>query len=225
MLESDRAKLRTLTAMDGHRFTAYSAGDPKAQRGLVLLQEIFGLTAHMREVAEGFADAGYYAIAPALFDRVEPGIELAYAETKRGMQVREQISDEASLLDVLAAGQALGTPYRGVLGYCWGGTLAWWSATRQSLFDVAVAWYGSGIAKTRNEVPKIPVQLHFGGNDRAIPLDDVEAIRSARPEVEIYIYPGAGHCFGCHDRPEVYHAEATGLAQKRTLDFLNAHQR
>lgn len=225
MLGSDHAKLRTLTAKDGHRLGAYCVGHANAQRGVVLLQEIFGLTAHMREVAERFAEAGYYAIVPALFDRVEPGLELAYAETNRGMQVRAQILDENSLLDVQAAGEALGTPYRGVVGYCWGGTLAWSSATRQNLFDVAVAWYGSGIAKTRDERPKIPVQLHFGGDDHAIPLDDVEAIRAARPEVEIYIYAQAGHCFGCHDRPEVYNAAATALAQQRTLDFLAAHLR
>lgn len=217
------AGTQTFVAEDGHRFSAYCAGDPNAERAVVLVQEIFGITTHMEEVTQRFADIGFYAVAPALFDRIEPGIVLGYDESKRAHEVRKNVPDTTALRDVIAAGEALKTPHKAVVGYCWGGTLAWLAATRSDVFEVAVGWYGSGIAKTRTEVPRVPVELHFGGADHAIPLSDVELIRAAQPGVGIFIYPGAGHCFGCHDRPEVYDPAATALAHSRTVDFLKAN--
>jgi carboxymethylenebutenolidase len=214
-----------LVAGDGHRFTAYCAGDPNASRAVVLVQEIFGITPHMRHVTDRFAELGFYAVAPALFDRVEPGIVLGYEDSKRAHAVRKQVPDEIALRDVVAAGESLAAAHKAIVGYCWGGTLAWLAATRSEAFDVAVGWYGSGIAATRTEQPRVPVQLHFGGADHAIPLTDVELIRAAQPGVEIFVYPGAKHCFGCHDRADVYDPEATALAQQRTVAFLEQHMR
>ena len=181
---------------------------------------------HMRSVCDQFADAGYAVIAPALFDRTERGVELGYGEAdrKRGIALRSEVPNEGAMADVAAAAAALGAPALGIVGYCWGGTIAWWGATRSKRFEAAVGWYGGGIAATREEPPHCAVQLHFGAEDHGIPLADVEAIRASQPGVEIYVYQGAGHGFGCDER-ESYDADATAHAQSRTLDFLSRHLR
>jgi carboxymethylenebutenolidase len=102
-----------------------------------------------------------------------------------------------------------------------GGTVSWWGACRSDLFKVAVGWYGGGIAKARDEQPKCPVQLHFGETDASIPMTDVELIRAAHPEVEVFVYAGAGHGFGCDERP-TWDAKAYALARERSLAFLGA---
>ncbi len=127
------------------------------------------------------------------------------------------------LLDILAAASALPSDIpRGIIGYCWGGTVAWTSATRSTAFKAAVGWYGGGIAAAKSEVPKCPTQLHFGEKDGSIPMTDVEAIKAARPEVEVFVYPGAGHGFGCEDRGS-YVASDAAVAQKRSLEFFAKH--
>ena len=213
-----------LTAADGHVLGAYQAGPADAANGLVIVQEIFGVNGHMRNVCDQFAAAGYAVVAPALFDRVERGVELGYgdADRKRGMALRSDVSAEASMADVHAAAEALGQRKLGIVGYCWGGTIAWWGATRSKRFDAAVGWYGGGIAATREETASCAVQLHFGAEDHGIPLSDVEAIRASQPGVEIYIYPGAGHGFGCEERAS-FNKEAADQAHGRTLDFLGRH--
>ena len=213
-----------LKAADGHAISAYRAGLPQAPRGLVVVQEIFGVNRHMRHVCDGFAAAGYAVIAPALFDRVERGVELGYGpdDIARGRELRGRLSDQGIIADITAAAEALGAKKRGIVGYCFGGTVAWWGATRTGLFGAAVGWYGGGIAATRTEKPHCPVQLHFGETDASIPLSDVEAIRAAQPSVEIYVYPGAGHGFGCDERAS-YNAEAAKLARSRTLEFFAKH--
>ena len=211
----------TLTAADGHAFSAYQAGFADAPRALVVVQEIFGVNHHMRAVADGFADAGYFVIAPALFDRAERGVELAYTpeDGKRGGALRSAIRPEDTLADLLASAEGLGREKAGIIGYCWGGALAWAAATRSERFSCAVGWYGGGIAVTRELRPNCPVQLHFGADDDHIPLSDVEAIRAAQPGMEVFVYEGAGHGFGCSERPS-YAAGATALAQERSLAFL-----
>ena len=215
-----------LTATDGHRLGAYKAGPADAVAGLVVIQEIFGVNGHMRRVCDRFAAEGYRVIAPALFDRAEPGVELGYGEAdrKRGMALRAQVPNEGAMADVLAAADALGTASIGIVGYCWGGTIAWWGATRADQFEAAVGWYGGGIAATREELPRCAVQLHFGAEDHGIPMSDVEAIRASQPGTEIYVYEGAGHGFGCDDR-DSFNPVATDQAQHRTLDFLARHLR
>ena len=213
-----------LTAADGHSFGAYRAGPANADKALVVIQEIFGVNAHMRRVCNRFAEAGYAVVAPALFDRVQRDVELGYApaDTAAGRDLRSQISDEAVMQDVEAARASLGSRPCGIVGYCWGGTIAWWGATRNTGFHAAVAWYGGGIAATRTEAPNCSVQLHFGEKDAGIPLSDVDLIRAAQPAAEVFVYPGAQHGFGCDDRSS-YDAAAAALAQKRTLAFLAAH--
>ena len=211
----------TLTARDGHRLSAWRTGPEDARRGLVVVQEIFGVNNHMRNVCEAFAREGYAVVAPALFDRAERDVELGYTaeDVARGRELRGRVPDDGVVADVQAAAEALGGLPLGVVGYCWGGTVAWWGATRTHAFKAAVGWYGGGIAATRTETPHCPVQLHFGEKDAGIPLSDVEAIRAAQPEVEILVYPGAQHGFGCDERGS-YSAPDAALAQLRTLAFL-----
>jgi carboxymethylenebutenolidase len=215
----------TLTAADGHSFMAWAAGPRDATRALVVVQEIFGVNRHMRRVAQSFADAGYAVVMPALFDRTERGVELGYTaeDVARGRALRGTVDEHKTLLDILAAAAALpAAAKRGIVGYCWGGTVAWHGATRSSAFDAAVGWYGGGIAAAKNEAPRCPTQLHFGETDASIPMSDVEAVRAARPEVEVFVYNGAGHGFGCEERGSYVAADAA-LAQERTLAFFAKH--
>ncbi|SDB37499.1 dienelactone hydrolase family protein [Belnapia rosea] len=214
-----------LTAADGHVLSAYTAGPPEAKAGLVVVQEIFGVNRHMRRVCDDFAAAGYAVVSPALFDRAERGTELGYegGDIQRGLGLRGQIDPGKTLLDILAAAAALPRGLkRGIVGYCWGGTIAWHGATRSSAFSASVGWYGGGIAAARDEKPTCPVQLHFGETDGSIPMTDVEAIRQAQPGVEVFVYPGAGHGFGCEERGSYVPADAA-RAQERTLAFFAAH--
>ncbi|HUZ65958.1 MAG TPA: dienelactone hydrolase family protein [Acetobacteraceae bacterium] len=213
-----------LKAADGHMLSAYKAGPADAAMGLVVVQEIFGVNAHMRHMCEVFAAAGIATVAPALFDRAERGVDLGYGpdDIARGRDLRGKVTDAAAMADIEAAAGALGGKKLGIVGYCWGGTIAWWGATRSRRFAAAAGWYGGGIAATRTETPHCPVQLHFGETDGSIPLSDVEAIRAAHPDVPVFVYPGAGHGFGCEDRPS-FDPRAFGIAQSRTMAFFGKH--
>ena len=213
-----------LTASCGHHFQAYSAGDAKAARGLVVVQEIFGVNAHMRRVCDELAGYGYRVVSPALFDRVERGVELGYSEAdvQRGLALRAPIEEAAVLRDIEAAAAALAPRPTGIIGYCWGGTIAWLGATRSHAFKAAIGWYGGGIAAAREETPHCPVQLHFGAEDKGIPLADVEAIKARHPEIPVYIYQGAGHGFGCEARAS-FNARANEIALHRSLAFFAEH--
>eukprot|EP01037_Dinobryon_pediforme_P001500 gene1500-1522_t len=218
------ASFITLTASDGHSFQAWTDGPEDSPHGLVVIQEIFGVNNHMRNVCAAFAAQGYRVVAPALFDRVEPGVELGYGseDVARGRELRAKVPEDGTMRDVEAAAEALGDRTLGIVGYCWGGTIAWWGATRTERFKAAVGWYGGGIAGTRMELPKAPVQLHFGEKDSGIPLTDVDAIHAAQPGVEIYVYADAQHGFGCDERGS-YSAPDAAQAQERTLAFLARH--
>lgn len=213
-----------LTAQDGHRLGAYVARpEGPARAGLVVVQEIFGVNGHMRAVTDGFAREGYLAIAPALFDRLEPGLELAYDEAgvARGRALRAEIPWEQVQADTAAAVQAASEAGKaGVVGYCWGGSIAWLAACRLPV-AAAVGYYGGQIHELRAETPGCPIQLHFGEQDTAIPLDTVEEIRGLHPEVPVHLYP-AGHGFNCDQRGS-YHAESAALARERSLAFLAEH--
>ncbi len=214
----------SLTAADGHTFSAYEAGLADSPRSLVVIREIFGVNHHMRGVCDGFADAGFRVLAPALFDRAERGVELGYesADMQRGRALATRIKPAQMLADLLASADALGTANVGVIGYCMGGSVAWAAATQTPRFKAAVGWYGGAIAANKDTAPNCPVQLHFGAEDTHIPLSDVGAIRAAQPSVEIFVYEGAGHGFGCSERAS-YDARAAALAQKRSLAFLQRH--
>ena len=213
-----------LTADDGHTFSAYRAGAENATMGLVVVQEIFGVNSHMRFASDALAEAGFAVVCPALFDRAEKDVELGYTQEdiQAGLALRAKISEEEVMLDIETAAASLGTATVGIIGYCWGGTIAWWGATRSRSFNAAVGWYGGGIAATKTETPDCPVQLHFGAEDHGIPLSDVDAIRAAQPGVEVYVYEGAGHGFGCEQRAS-FDQKSFDLAQNRSLDFFRKH--
>ncbi len=214
-----------MTAADGHELSIYRAEPAgRARGGLVVVQEIFGVNSHIRAVCDDFAAEGYLAVAPALFDRVERGMELGYQsdDIARGRAIREKVSLEDAQADVEAAARELAGAGRiGVVGYCWGGTVAWVAATRSKSFAAAVSYYGGGVPELAGEQPNCPVQLHFGEQDHAIPLEGVERLQTAHPQLPVYVYP-AGHGFNCDQRAS-YHAESARLARERTLAFLRAH--
>jgi carboxymethylenebutenolidase len=213
-----------LRASDGSELSAYvarPAGEPIA--GLVVVQEIFGVNAHIRSVADGYAKDGFLAIAPALFDRIEKGVELGYegADMQRAMTFVPKLDIDKALADVAAAvdyaKQATGKNV-GVIGYCFGGTLAWLAAARLSV-AAAVGYYGGRIGNYAAENPSCPVMLHFGKQDTHIPAEEVEKVHAAHPEVEIYWYDDAGHGFNCDARAS-YNPEASKQARERSLSFL-----
>ena len=215
----------TLQAADGHRLAAYRAAPTGKPRGaLVVVQEIFGVTSHIRAVADGYAADGWLAIAPAMFDRVERGIELGYtpADIERGRELKGGCSNDHALLDIAAAVDTVRSAGKvAVIGYCWGGTLAWLAACRQPGLAAAVSYYGGGIGELVDLTPRCPVLAHFGERDASIPLSVPEALRTAHPEVEIHIY-SAGHGFNCDQRGS-FDAASAKLARERSLAFLNAH--
>ena len=214
-----------LRAADGFELSAYRAAPSGTPRGgLVVIQEIFGVNGHIRRVADSYAADGYLAIAPALFDRIEPGIEIGYgpADIERGRELKGRSQTDAALRDIAAARDAVAAAGKvGVVGYCWGGYLAWLSATRLDGFAAAVSYYGGGIGSVAGETPRCPVLLHFGEKDHAIPLSEVEAVRKAHPELDIHVYP-AGHGFNCDERGS-YDAESARIARERSLAFLRQH--
>ncbi len=213
-----------LTASCGHIFQAYLTGDPHALRGIVVAQEIFGVNRHIRRVCDELAGYGYQVIAPALFDRVERGVELGYtaADIARGLKLREPIEEAAVLRDIEAAAAKLAPRPTGIIGYCWGGTIAWLGATRSKAFKAAIGWYGGGIRAAQDARPNCPVQLHFGAEDKSIPLADVAAIRQRHPEIPVYVYDGAEHGFGCEERPS-FNPRANEIALHRSLAFFAEH--
>jgi carboxymethylenebutenolidase len=214
-----------LKTADGHELSAYVArpeGEPLA--GLVVVQEIFGVNAHIRSVADGYARDGFLAVAPALFDRIERGVELGYegADRQKAMSFIPKLDAEKSLADVAAAVEfAEGETGKkvGVLGFCYGGTIAWLAATR--LHVAAVGYYGGHISHYAGEELSAPAMLHFGRQDAHIPAEEVEKIHAAHPEVEIYWYD-AGHGFN-RDVDASYNKDAAVLARERSLKFLKRH--
>lgn len=210
----------SLTASDGHKLSAYTAGPTDAKRGVVVIQEIFGVNHHIRSVVDRFAAQGYLAIAPAVFDRVRPGIDIGYGpdDRKAGVEARQKLNDADTLKDIDAAAKWLGSRPKAIVGFCFGGTMAWLSATRLGDFQASSAWYGGGVAAAKDEKAKIPVQMHFGEKDASIPMTDVEAIRKAQPQAEVYTYPNSGHGFNCDER-DSYNAADAKTAMDRTLAF------
>jgi len=215
----------TLKAADGHSFEAYVAEPKGTPRGaIVVIQEIFGVNSHIRNVADGYAADGYLAVAPALYDRVQRGYESGYTqpEVQAGIAIRAKITQEQALSDVQAAiDYARKAGKVGVVGYCWGGTLAWLSATRGSGLAAAVSYYGGTVADHKDEKPEVPVMFHFGETDHSIPLEKAKAVEAAQPGATTYFYP-AGHGFNCDQRPS-YHEASAKHARARTLDFFRKH--
>jgi carboxymethylenebutenolidase len=222
-----------LTADDGVELAAYVARPEGAAQGaLVVVQEIFGVNPHIRSVADSYASEGYVAIAPALFDRIQPGIELSYSpdDMKQAFGLYPQLDPAKSLLDVAAAYHFVAAEDHkgiGVVGFCYGGLMSWLSATRGETVKMqpscCVGYYAGGIGKVAKEEPSCPVMLHFGAEDSHIGSDQIEAVREAHPEVEIFVYEGAGHAFNRDPDPNSYRADAAKLARERTLEFFATH--
>jgi carboxymethylenebutenolidase len=187
--------------------------------GIVVVQEIFGVNAHMRRVTDRFAEHGYVAIAPAFFDHVETGVELGYDEAgfKRGRELVGEISFDLAIEDVASAAEAIRSAGRiGCVGYCWGGTVAFLAATRLGM--PAVSYYGARNVKFLDEPPKAPVQFHFGEKDTAIPPEAIARHRETLPDAEVWTYP-AGHAFDREIDAHAYDAPSAKLALDRTLAF------
>lgn len=213
-----------LTASDGHRLAACHAM-PEGPRkgGLVVIQEVFGVNAHIRSVCDAFAAKGYEAIAPALFDRIRGGVELAYDDSgiAEGRALVGELGWEHPVVDVWAAATRLDPQGRvGVVGYCWGGTIAWLAASRLDV-ACAAAYYGRQIVEFPNDHPRCPTIAHFGADDALIPQETVETVRARNPEVPIHVYAGAGHGFNCDARAD-FRADAAALALERTLALFAA---
>ncbi len=218
-------KTVSLTSKDGHKLDAYRA-DPtgKPKGALVVIQEIFGVNRHMRSVCDGYAKDGYLCIAPALFDRVAKGIELGYGpdDMPKARDTRGALKWDDVLADVAAAQDAVkGNGKTGILGYCYGGSVAWLGATRMN-FACAVSYYGGNVAEFANEKPKCPVICHIGSEDGSINAEKVAIIKKAQPDVPVYIYQGAGHGFNCDERGS-WNEAAAKLARGRALEFLAKH--
>jgi len=219
-------EMLTLTAEDGHRLGAYRAAPVGTPRGgLVVVQEIFGVNSHIKRTCDGFAADGYVALAPALFDRVERDYATGYspADIEAGRGVRGKLSLDDAVADVRAAVRELARSGSkvGVVGYCFGGTIAWLAGTRIDGVAAAVGYYGGGIADTAQETPRCPVMLHFGETDASIPKEHWERIRAHQPSLPLHVYP-AGHGFNCDERGS-YDAASARLARERTLAFLRQH--
>lgn len=213
-----------LMARDGREFRAWLAAPKGPPKGaIVVLQEIFGVNSHIRAVTDSFAAEGYVAIAPSLFDRVRMGIEIGYSENEvqEGRGYMMQLKQDETLKDISAAIAIVKHAGRvGVIGYCWGGRLAYLAACDLPI-ACSVAYYGGGITQMLDKKPKVPVMYHFGERDKHITLDDVAKIQAAHPEGTYYVYP-ADHGFNCDQRGS-YDAESAALARKRTLAFFSRH--
>ena len=213
----------TLTAADKHQLGAYRA-DPKGapKGGIVVIQEIFGVNNHIRNVCDRFAEEGYVAVAPALFDRTQRDFQSGYSppeiEKARGFIANPDwdamLRDtDAAIKDLKSVGPLA------IVGFCMGGTIAFLASTRLSGLSAAVCYYGGRIVAFAGEKPKCPVQMHFGEKDQSIPLTDVETIKQKRPDCEIYVYKDAGHGFHCDERAS-YHQGSAAVAWERTREFL-----
>jgi carboxymethylenebutenolidase len=213
----------TLMARDGHEFNAWLSAPTGAPRGaLVVAQEIFGVNRHIRAVADSYAAEGYLTIAPCLFERLRRGIELGYSEAdvQQGRGYRLQIPKEKTLLDLSACINVIRHSGRvSILGYCWGGSLAYIAACELPVF-CAVSYYGGQIKDHLDKSPKRPVLYHFGEKDPHIPLSDIDKIRAADSNGIFHLYP-ADHGFNCDERA-TYDAPSATLARQRTLQFLAA---
>ena len=220
----------TLTAADGFSSSAYLSEPSGTPRGaVVVLQEIFGVNSHIRAVADGYAAAGYLAIAPATFDRIERDVEIGYTPDEQARGVRLKAAVEALpapgvLQDIQAAVDYVARAGKvGIVGYCWGGLLVWRSAEKVTGLSAAVAYYGGGmtVGSEPSRKPAVPTMAHFGDQDAHISVESVKALERAHPEVEVHLY-AANHGFNCDQRAS-YNASAAATALERSLYHFGKH--
>ena len=218
-------KMIELTASDGQKLAAYRA-DPagKPRGGIVVIQEIFGVNSHIKQVADGFAADGYVAIAPAMFDRVQKNVDLGYTpgDIAKGREIRGKITNDMAVKDAEAGVKAaLSAGKVGIVGYCWGGLVAWLAAAKVPGLSAAVPYYGGGILDNADLKAKVPLMGHFGDKDQHIPVEGVKKLAEKHKEHQIFIY-AADHGFNCDHRGS-YNAPAAKQARSRTLEFFRKH--
>lgn len=217
----------TLTAPDGHRFSVFDSQLAGKKEGVIVLQEIFGVNKHIRTVTERFKTQGFRAIAPALFDRITPNVELDYSDedVQKGLELKSKLNWENVLIDIQTSIDFLkseGCEKVTICGFCLGGSLAWLSATRLNHVDVAVSFYGGQVINHIDESPKCPTMLIFGGQDKSIPQSDIDRIKDTHPDLPVHIYEDAGHGFNCELR-NGYHEDSAMQARKLSLEFIRSH--
>jgi carboxymethylenebutenolidase len=216
----------TLTASDGFKLGAYRTQPEGKPRGaVVVIQEIFGVNHHIRTVCDRFAVQGYVAVAPSIFDRIEPNFQSGYSPEEVAIARKFVAAPDwpAMLRDTQAAIDSVKEvgPV-GIIGFCLGGSVAFAAATKLTGLSAAVGYYGGAIVRFADDKPTVPTQLHFGEKDTGIPLSDVDTIRAKRPDVEIFVYDGAQHGFGCDERAS-YDKASADVARQRSLAFLAKH--
>jgi carboxymethylenebutenolidase len=215
----------SLTTSDGFKLSAYLAQPTTPPRGgVVILPEIFGVNSHIRGVADQYADLGYLAIAPAMFDRARPGLDLGYTDkdVKTGQSLMRELSWDEAVLDINAAAQHVASAGKvALVGFCWGGTAAWVAASRGTGYACAVSYYGNAIPTVLQDRPRIPMLMHWGAKDHLIDVADIRRVEAAVPEVQSHLYE-TGHGFNCEQRT-LYHAPSALLAKERTVAFLRQH--
>ena len=215
-----------LTASDNFQLSAYRADPATAPKGaVVVIQEIFGVNHHIRAICDRLAGEGYVAIAPSIFDRIEPNFTSGYSPDEIAIARKFVANPDwaAMLRDTQAAIDAVREvgPV-GIIGFCLGGSIACAAATKLSGLTAAIGYYGGAVVRFADDKPKVPTQLHFGEKDAGIPLTDVETIKTKRPDVEIFVYPGAQHGFHCDERAS-YDKASADIAWPRSMGFLAKH--
>ena len=216
----------TLTASDQFQLGAYRAEPASPPKGaIVVIQEIFGVNHHIRSVCDRVAAEGYVAVAPSIFDRIERNFQCGYSPDEVAVARKFVASPDwpAMLRDTQAAIDSVkGIGPIGIVGFCLGGSVAFSAATKLDGLKAAVGYYGGAVVRFAGETPKAPTMLHFGEKDSGIPLTDVETIRTKRPDVELYVYPGAQHGFSCDERAS-YDKPSADIAWQRTFAFFAKH--
>jgi carboxymethylenebutenolidase len=215
-----------LTASDGFQLGGYRADPATAPKAaLVVIQEIFGVNHHIRNICDRFASAGYVAVAPAIFDRIERDFQSGYSPDEVAVARKFVANPDwtAMLRDVQAAIDSVKSvgPV-GIVGFCLGGSVAYAAATKLTGLSAAVGYYGGAIVRFADDNPGVPMMLHFGEKDAGIPLSDVETIRAKQPDLEVHVYPGAQHGFSCDERAS-YDKASADIAWHRTLAFFAKH--
>ncbi|MVT65238.1 dienelactone hydrolase family protein [Bradyrhizobium pachyrhizi] len=217
-----------LKASDGFELGAYRADPAGAPKGaVVVIQEIFGVNHHIRSVCDRLAKDGYVAVAPSIFDRITPNFQSGYSPDEIA-EARKFVANPdwaAMLRDSQAAIDAV-KPVGpvGIIGFCLGGSVAYAAATKLAGLSAAVGYYGGAVVRFADDKPAVPTQLHFGEKDAGIPLSDVETIKSKRPEVDVFIYPGAQHGFHCDERAS-YDKASADIAWPRSMEFFAKYLR
>ena len=215
-----------LTASDGASFSAYRAEPADTPKGaVVVLQDVFGVTPEIRKAADAFAAKGYVAIAPSLFDRVKPGVSLGHDQGGKaeGAAISAQIGNEQAISDIQTTVDAVKDAGKvAVVGYCWGGDLAYTAANKVSGIACVIGYDGSGTVADYREKRKVPTLLHFGESDPELPLETITQFRAWRPDVSAFTYPDAAQGFGCNERGS-FRAEAAEKAFERTLFWISQY--